>query len=193
MVVNREPRLFTVPDFERMAESGIFGPGDHVELINGVVLEMTPMGSPHAAHVARLVDLLAPALSGRAIVWVQSPIRASDLSMPEPDVSLVKPADDYYASGHPRPDQVHLVIEVADSSLGFDRTVKAALYAAAGIPEYWLVDIAAGRVEVRRAPTPQGYAEMAVHAGDGALAPVAFPEDPFPLEAILGPGPIPAE
>jgi Uma2 family endonuclease len=149
-------------EYERMVDEGFFG-DEHIELLDGVIIEMTPQGTRHAATVQRLTDRLAAALGARASLRVQLPFAASETSEPEPDLAVVPPGD--YDLSHPA--QALLVIEVADSSLSKDRQVKAAIYAAAGIPEYWLVDLATGVIEVRKQPTGDGYAQArSARAGD---------------------------
>jgi Uma2 family endonuclease len=135
-------RRFTVEQYHRMAEAGIFADGDRVELIEGEIIEMIPIGSRHAAWVDRLNDLLTSAIERRAIVRVQSPIWLGSHSEPQPDLAVLRRRADFYLDAHPQPGDVHLVIEVADTSADFDRTVKIPLYGRMGIPEAWLVDIA---------------------------------------------------
>lgn len=140
MVLQVEKRLFTIEDYYRMAETGILHRDDRVELIRGEIVPMSPIGSPHASMVGRLTALFGRAVGDNAIVWVQNPIRlAAQNSEPEPDISLLRPKPDYYASAHPTPADVLLVVEVADSSLVYDRAVKIPLYAETGIPEVWIM------------------------------------------------------
>lgn len=115
-------------------------------------LWMAAMGSRHAACVDRLTRIFSRVVEDRAIVRVQGPVRLSDRSEPEPDIALLVPRDDFYAERHPEPDDVVLLVEVADASRQFDRTVKLPLYASAGVPDVWLVDLEAGAVEVYREP-----------------------------------------
>jgi Uma2 family endonuclease len=124
--------LFTVDEYHRMGEAGIFGEDDRVELIEGEIIEMSPIGSPHAARVKRLTQLLVRRLGTRAIVQVQDPVVLSQLSEPQPDLAVVKARADFYAAGHPQPTDILLVVEVADTSRVFDRNVKAPLYAPCG-------------------------------------------------------------
>ena len=187
MAVRPQPRLFTVEEYYRMGESGILDEDDRVELIHGEIIQMTPIGIAHASCVNRLNMLLTRLLSPRAIVQVQNPVGIDQRSEPQPDLILLAPRSDYYRERRPGPRDTLLVIEVADSSLQFDRTVKAPLYAAAGIQELWIVDLAHRRVEVLRSPGPTGYAEtQVIGAGDG-LALLAFPDVVVTLEDIVGP------
>ncbi len=154
---NRRHRL-TVNDYYRMAETGILTADDKVELIDGELIDMTPIGSRHAALVDRLNHLLLPALSRFAIVRVQQPVRLSDVSEPEPDIAVVLIRADFYESAHPKPDDIYLLIEVADSSLPYDRDLKLPLYARHGVREVWLVDIESKTLRMFRSPTRDGYA-----------------------------------
>ena len=164
-------RLFTVDEFHRMAEAGILGEDDRVELIEGELIEMAPIGSRHAACVNRLVKLLSA--TEPLLLSVQNPVSLGPRTEVQPDVALLRPRDDYYASAHPGPRDVLLVIEVADTSADTDRTVKVPLYAKAGVPEVWLVDLVAGRIEVFRRPSSGAYAEART-AGPGE-APLSVP------------------
>lgn len=150
-------RRFTVEEFSRMAEAGILHEDDRVELLDGEIVQMTPIGSRHAACVARLDRALTRRVNDRAIVWVQNPLRLSEHDEVYPDVSLLRPRDDFYAAAPPGPGDAFVVVEVAESSLAYDRGEKTAAYARAGVPELWIVDIAAGQVLVRRAPAHGGY------------------------------------
>ncbi len=155
MSVVRARRLFTVDDYHRMIEAGILGEDDRVELIEGEIVTMSPIGPPHAWYVDRLALLLFLALGVRAIVRVQNPIELRPLSEPQPDLALLRPRS--YLKRHPRAKEVLLAIEVADSSLLYDRNTKVPLYAAKGIRETWVVDIRKRVVEVYRNPTAGGY------------------------------------
>lgn len=166
-----------------MAAAGLFGEDDRVELVEGEVIDMAPIGSRHAACVDRLTRLLVSRLGERAIVRVQSPVRMGDLSEPQPDVAVLAPRGDFYAAAHPGPADVLVVVEVADSTLGWDRGVKVPLYARAGMAEAWVVDLAAEAVEVSRSPGPDGYAEMR-RAGRGEWLDVASVD--VAVDEILG-------
>jgi Uma2 family endonuclease len=178
-------RLFTVDEYERMGEAGILGEDDRVELIEGEILEMVPIGSGHAAGVNRLTQLFSRALGDRAIVSVQNPVRLSDLSAPQPDLALLRPREDFYASNHPRPEDVLLLVEVVETSLAYDRA-KLRVYAAAGISEVWLVNLPDGSLERYRRPGAAGFAETDVATGDAEIAPEAFPDVSFGIRSILG-------
>ena len=149
---------FDVDEYARMGEAGIFTEDDRVELIDGEVREMTPIGPPHAGIVNRLNELLVTHLAGRAAVIVQNPIRLDRHTEPQPDLVVARRRKGFYTDRHPEPGDVLVVIEVADSSLRYDRTEKAPRYGRAGIPETWLVDVGAGAVTVYSDPGPEGYA-----------------------------------
>jgi Uma2 family endonuclease len=186
MAVLDEPRLLTaypwvarrpitVADYYRMAEVGILGERDHVELIDGELVAMSPIGSYHHGTVIGLSHALWRAVGERAMVSVQGPVRLDDLSEPEPDCALLKPRPDFYRDAHAQPDDVLLLIEVADTSLNYDRTVKRMLYARHAIPEFWIVDLIAGEVEVCREPRADGYASVERVGRDGLLEPALLP------------------
>ena len=148
---------WTVADYHRLAEAGILGEDDRVELIEGELYEMAPIGSRHAGAVDWILSKLSEMAGGRAIVRCQSPIRLGERSEPQPDLALLRPRADWYRDAHPGPEDVLLVVEVADTTAGWDREVKFPLYARHGIPEAWLVDLEAGRLEIHRGPGPEGY------------------------------------
>lgn len=157
--VRVEKRRFNVHEYHRMAEVGILSEDDRVELIEGEILEMSPIGSRHAACVDRLNRLLNGFADLSAIVRVQSPILLDVNSEPEPDISLLRPSDDFYSGGHPTTGDVLLLIEVADTSVERDLEVKLPLYARAGIPETWIVDLPAETIEVHSRPDSGEYRE----------------------------------
>ena len=186
MGTNLQRRLFTADEYHRMGEAGVLGPDDRVELVDGEIVEMSPIGSPHAACVDRLVALLQPHAAGVAIVRVQGPIRLDPHSEPQPDLSILRHRTDFYAAAHPAPADVLLVVEVADTSLRYDRDVKIPLYARSGITEAWLVDLASATVEAFTQPTPQGYRQSR-RAGRGErLIPLAFPAATVLVSHVLG-------
>ena len=167
---------FSVEEYHRMADAGLFGEDDRVELLDGEVVEMAPIDSRHAACVKWLNNVFVARLGDRAIVGVQDPMDLSERSEPQPDLTLLRPRSDYYAAGHPAPADVLLVVEVADTTVGSDRGVKVPLYAAAGVSEVWLVDLPAGEVQSFRRPAEAGYQEVRAHAAGDHLAPLAYPD-----------------
>ncbi|CRI66605.1 conserved hypothetical protein [Thiocapsa sp. KS1] len=162
----------SVTDYHRMGETGILGPDLRTELIDGEIVEMPPIGHPHAGTVNLLANRLKEAVGPHAVVAVQNPVWLNDHSEPLPDIALLRPRPDYYRSAHPGPADVLLLAEVADSSLAYDREIKLPRYARAGIPEVWLVDLAGCRLAIHRQPTEDGYAEV-VAADD--LSAIALP------------------
>jgi len=178
---------FTVDEYERLAQANVLTQCDRVELLDGEIVEMTPIGDRHASVVARLTSLFSKHLGDRAIVWPQNPIRLPVVrSMPQPDVVLLRRRVDFYASGKPGPDDVPLLVEVMDTSAETDRRVKLPLYARAGIAETWLVELATDRVETFRRPTTTGYGEAATLERGQRLAPQAFPDLVLLVDDLLG-------
>ncbi len=149
-------RLLNVAEYHKMAEVGILEEKG-IELIKGEIIKMSPIGTQHAACVKRLNQLLNQALDSSYIIGIQDPIQLGNLSEPEPDLTLLKPRDDFYQNQHPQAHDVLAIIEVADSSLAYDREIKGKLYAEAGIGEYYIVNLNTHTVEVYQAPYPDGY------------------------------------
>lgn len=145
-----------------MGEAGLFSEDDRIELVEGEIYEMSPVGERHAACVRKLNNLLARLLASEAVVDVQNPLHLSRFSLPQPDLVLLRPRGDFYAQGHPRSEDVLLLIEVADTSLDHDREVKVPLYARHGIVEVWLVDLEGRSVEVFTEPGVDGYGRRRV-------------------------------
>lgn len=182
-----ERYLFTVEDYHRMAEVGILGEDDRVELIEGEIVAMSPIGLRHLSCVDRLNALLGAGLGRRAIVRVQGSIRLGGRSEPQPDVVLLKPRGDFYATSHATPEEMFCVIEVMDSSAAYDRGVKLALYARERVPEVWLVDLNEEQVEIYRGPASRVYTENQIRMRGQSVAPEAFPELVLGVDDILGP------
>ncbi len=147
----------TVDEYERMGEAGIFHPDARLELLEGEIYQMSPIGIPHASCVKFLSTLLNRLFNGKLLVSVQDPVRLSDLSEPQPDVALLRWRDDFYRRAHPTPADVRLVIEVADTTVETDRSYKMPLYARAGIPEAWLVNLPEERIELFAEPAGGVY------------------------------------
>jgi Uma2 family endonuclease len=186
--VSARRRLFTTEEYEQMIRAGILREDDRVELLRGEILEMAPIGLRHSACVSRLSKLLERTVGERAIVWVQNPVLLPDHSMPQPDVTLLRWRDDFYARSRPIPQDVLLLVEVADTSLVLDRTAKVPLYAQAGIPEMWLVNLIEDTIEVYRQPQGQQYARVST-VGRGqslAFALPGMPEVSLRVDDILG-------
>ena len=180
-------RRFTADEYHRMAETGVLCHDDRVELVDGEIVEMTPIGSQHAACVDRMMVLLQRCVEGRGILRVQGPIRLDAHSEPQPDLSVLKPRADFYASAHPGPGDVIFLIEVADASLKYDREIKLRLYARAGIRESWLVDLQNERIDLFTDPTPDGYrASRQIRRGD-RLTSQALPAASLLVDEFLHP------
>jgi len=186
MAIEIVKHRFTVEEYHRMGEAGIFTEDDRVELIEGEILQMTPIGPRHAACVDRLTRLFSMAVGERAVVRVQSPIRVAQHTEPQPDVVLLRPRADFYQEAHPGPLDIFVVVEVSDTSAAYDRTVKLLLYARAGIPEVWLVDLEGQLVEVHRNPGPGGYQDVLQLRRGQHLAVEALPGLTFSVNDILG-------
>lgn len=154
-----EPHRFTVEQFHRMAETGILSPDDRVELINGEIIEMTPMGPRHASRTRAIHQKLERLLGNDAVVSMQLPVSLG-FAEPYPDISVARWREDLYEEAHPTPQDVRLIIEVADSTVLYDRNVKSATYAQAGIPEFWVVDLPHDIVVVFTSPEAGRYTEM---------------------------------
>jgi Uma2 family endonuclease len=182
-------RLFTVDEYYRMAEAGILGEDDRVELIEGEILRRSPIGPRHADEVDEVTALFFARLGASARIRVQSPIRLSRRSEPEPDLAVLRRYPEGqrpYRSTHPVPADVLLVVEVADSSLEYDLGRKARLYARHAIPELWVLDQRGDRVVVHRDPTPRSYATVRTLGRGESISPLAFPEILFTIQELLG-------
>ena len=179
-------RALTVAEYHRMGEVGILTERDRVELIEGELIAMSPIGSEHAGTVNALNRLLVQAVGERGVVAVQNPVRLDDLSEPQPDFAVLKPRADDYRRATPRSADVLLIVEVADTSLAYDRDVKRSLYARHGVPEFWIVNLAANEVEVCRAPTGDQYASVSHVGRDGVLEPELLSGVAIAVAAILG-------
>ena len=169
-------RRFTVAEYYALTEVGILAPDERLELLDGQIITMAAMGSRHAAGISYFTELLFEAIGRRATLRVQCPLRLSRWYEPEPDIALLHRRADAYATGHPTPADVLLLVEVADSSVRNDRRRKLPVYALFGIPEVWLADLPAGQVAIHDQPTPAGYARTRVVGRDGSLTPAAFPD-----------------
>ena len=178
-----QTRKFSVAEYYRMGEVGILGPDERVELIEGEIIVVPPIGSIHAYDVDLFNDVFAEYARGRFLIRVQNPIHLDDGSEPQPDVSLLARQD--YRSAHPTPEDVLLVIEVADSSLEYDRQRKARLYGRAGIPEMWVKNIPEDCIERFTEPGPSGYAQHSVHRRGETLTPTLLPDVEVAVDDLL--------
>jgi Uma2 family endonuclease len=175
----------TLDDYHRLGETGILGEDDRVELLEGQLVDMSPIGPRHALAVDALTELLVLAAAGRAAVRVQNPIVLDDASEPQPDFTLLRKPWQGYPHAHPRPPDVFLLIEVADSSLEFDLGAKLELYARAGIREFWVVDLTGNLVLVHRGPGDGRYASVASVGMSGMLEVEALPGLTIPTAQIF--------
>jgi Uma2 family endonuclease len=183
-----EPRRhrLTVADYYRMGEVGILAPDARVELIDGEIIDMAPIGTGHVSGVLQLDYTLKDAVKGKALVLVQAPVLLGDYSAPQPDLAVLRPRADYYRSSLPSAADVLLIVEVAQSSLRFDRDVKIPLYARHGIPEVWLVDLKAQRLVRYRNPQQRAYTLIDEPDLGAPLEIAALPETRLDLSALFG-------
>ncbi len=169
-----------------MVEAGILREDDRVELLDGEIVEMSPIGPPHAGCVIRLTVLLTRRLRDRAFVSVQNPMVLSRWSEPQPDIAILSPRADFYTTAHARPRDVLLAIEVIASKGGYDRTLKLPLYARASVREVWLADVRAKTVDVCTGPALRGYRTHRRFVPGNAITPRAFPRLRFRVADVLG-------
>ena len=183
-----EPRRwhFSADQYQKMGEAGIFQAEDRVELLAGEIYEMAPIGSWHSGEVDAFTQRFVLAFSGRAIVRVQGSFRLAPDSEPEPDLLLLRPQPDFYRSALPGPGDVLLLVEVADTSLGYDRNLKLPLYAAGGIQDVWIVNRSEEQIEVYRDPSENRYQSKSVSKRGTGVAPLAFPDVVISVDEILG-------
>jgi Uma2 family endonuclease len=174
----------TVDQYYQMARAGLLSPEDRVELIEGEVIDMAPIDSEHAGSVNQLVRAFQ-ALGDRVILSTQNPVRLSERSEPEPDIALLRPRDDFYRRSHPTAADVLLIVEVARTSIRYDREIKLPLYAQHAIPEVWIIDLQARRIHVHRDPQGERYASETATAQPGKVSLVALPGVEIDLSALF--------
>ncbi|MEH2451120.1 Uma2 family endonuclease [Nostoc sp.] len=180
-------RLWTVEEYHRMAEAGIFGADERVELLEGKIIWMIAKGTAHRSAVGRTDYLLKNRLGNRAWVSIQDPVKLNERSEPEPDIAVVKVDPLDYADHHPTPSEVYLIIEVADSSLKLDCQTKAKAYSQAGITDYWVLNVVSRQLYVFRQPTQDGYQSKVILAEDATISPLEFPDLSIAVLEILPP------
>lgn len=168
----------TVEQYEAMHDAGVFPDEARVELIDGVIYEMAPPGSPHHAVVMRLTQFFCTRLATRATISPQGPLKLPPDSYPQPDLQLLAPREDFYEAGTPQSGDVLLLIEVSASTLRFDRKVKLPMYARRGVVEVWIIDVARKRIEVSTGLAEGGYGNRRVVEQGGVILPTAFPDFP---------------
>ncbi len=178
--------LFTVDEYYKMAEAGIFHEDDRIELLEGEIVNMAAIGSRHAASVARFTHAFVERLDGRVVVWVQNPVRLGERSEPQPDLALLTPRADFYANAHPTPGDVLLLVEVSQTSEEYDREIKIPLYARYGIVEVWLVDLSAEAIEIYGSPGPDGYIDVRKVGRGESLSVQAIPDVALEVNEVLG-------
>lgn len=185
---NGKRRLFDVDEYYALAEAGILSEDDRVELLDGEIVRMAPIGSLHAACVDVLNRLFFVQVGERAVIRVQNPVRLGSSTELQPDVMLLKPREDCYSTGHPGPEDVLLLVEVSDTTVGSDRGVKVPLYAQSGVREVWIVDLPARSVETYSEPEGDSYAKTGLVGLDGELSPTALGDVSLPVGEILSVG-----
>ena len=183
MAVEIQRKLFTVAEYHQMIQAGVFREDDRIELLNGELMTMSPIGIKHMECVNQLTTLLVPRLTGRATVSIQNPIQVGQHSEPQPDVALLRPRSKRKAL--PPPDDVLLVIEVADTSVDYDRDEKIPAYGRAGIAEAWRVSLTDGWIEIYREPSPAGYRTLRKVLPDEQVSPQAFADVELDAGEIL--------
>lgn len=167
---------FNVTDYYRMAETGVLKPDARVELIDGEIIDKSPIGPFHGGVTNYLIEFFTAKSKGRWRTTVQNPVRLDDYSEPQPDLALVKPSPDFYRKRHPQPEDVYLVVEVSNTSLALDREKKLPVYGRAGIAEVWIIDLAGLTVEVYREPHFTGYESKTILRPGNQARPQAFPD-----------------
>jgi Uma2 family endonuclease len=176
---------FSVQEYYRMAETGVLKPDARVELLNGEIIDMSPIGPFHGGVVNYLIEVFTVARRGRWVTTVQNPVHLSDHSEPQPDLLLLRPSADFYRKRHPQPEDVYLLIEVADTSVTTDRDEKLPAYGRAGIAEVWIVDLNEEAIEVYRDPHFTGYGSRSILRAGEKAAPRAFPDAAVEVAELL--------
>ncbi len=178
-------RLFTVDEYYQMAQSGILKEDDRVELIEGEIIQMGPIGSSHAGCFYRLNQLFSHGLKNRTICGGQNPLHIDDYTEPQPDFMVLK-RDDFYSDTHPRLGDILLLIEISQRSITYDRTIKLPLYGSSGIPECWVVDLDAKVIKQYREPDERGYNIKNILHHDQTISPLHFPDLVLNVLDIIG-------
>ena len=184
MTLQVQRRAFTVEEYHKMAEAGIFTEDDRVELLDGEIVQMAAIGARHAERVRVLGETLVVRCGLGAIVSSQNPVHLDERSEPQPDLAVLRRRS--YSDAHPAPDDILLLIEVADTTADYDRRVKLPLYARASVRETWLVDLQADRLEVYRQPAGDGYHLIQIMVRGQRVSPERLPDITFAVDDILG-------
>jgi len=190
MLITEAPftlRQWTVKEYQKLGEMGFFHPEERVELISGNIIRMSAKGTAHTSATRRTATLLRAILENLAAVYTQDPIALDDNSEPEPDIAVVRidPLD--YATHHPTPSEVYLIIEVADSSLAYDREIKAKIYARSGITDYWVLNVNERQLHVFREPADDGYQSEVILGEFSRISPLQFPAFNIAIGEMLPP------
>jgi Uma2 family endonuclease len=179
-------KLFTVDEVFKMADAGIFGPEERIELIDGEIIEMTPVGDRHIICVNRATTFFTESFGRRAIVSIQNPVHLNIHNMPQPDVVVFKPRADFYSSQRPVPSDVLFLVEVSDTTLRFDQKIKLPRFAAAGISEAWIEDLQHDLLLVYREPERDRYRVCLTYRRGDSVSPLSFPDLIFRVDDLLG-------
>jgi Uma2 family endonuclease len=180
-------RKWTVKEYHKLGEMGFFHPEERVELLSGNIIKMSAKGTAHTSATRRTASVLHNLLGNQAAVYNKDPIALDDNSEPEPDIAVVRIDPFDYATHHPTPSEVYLIIEVADSSLTFDREIKAKIYARSGIADYWVLNVGDRQLHVFREPTENGYQSEVILAETASISPIEFPAFNIAIQAMLPP------
>ncbi|HLX64909.1 MAG TPA: Uma2 family endonuclease [Planctomycetota bacterium] len=180
-------RLFTVEEYHRMGDAGILSQEERVELLDGEIFIMSPIGPMHSGHVDRVQNHFVRQLGDDAIVSGQNPVVTDKVSEPQPDIAILRPRADFYTTSHPMPRDILLIIEVSDSTLIRDRKKKLLIYARNGIREYWIINLLEGTLEVYRVPKKNGYLVKKVLTREDSIAPLAFPNKKIAVKDLILP------
>ena len=174
--IAQDLRLITVAEYHQMAEAGILAADEQVELLAGHIIQKMPKGPAHSAFCKRIEKLLERSLGERILVRLQDPIQLNPLSEPEPDIAIVQPRDDFYEVAHLIPEQVYWLIEIADTTIKRDLGLKAELYAAAGVKDYWVLNLATQQLHIFREPQADGYQRQTILQNQQTVSPLQFPD-----------------
>ncbi len=180
-------RKWTVKEYHKLGEMGFFHPEERVELLSGNILKMSAKGTAHTSATRRTATVLRDLLGNQAAIYTQDPIALDDNSEPEPDIAVVRIDPFDCATHHPTPSEVYLIIEVADSSLTFDREIKAKAYARSGIADYWVLNVGDRQLHVFREPTENGYQSEVILGETASISPIEFPAFNIAIQAMLPP------
>ena len=189
----RQTRKFTVDEYYRMAEAGILHHTERVELIEGEIVIMAPIGSRHGSGVARATRLFVSQAAGSVEVWPQNSVQLGEYLELQPDVAILNPRDDSYADSNPGPDDILLVIEVSDTTLAYDRGTKADIYARFNVPEIWVMNLPEDCIEGFSDPGPEGYTRQTTYRRGDKISPAALPDLEFAVDDLLPPLPAAAQ